>query len=222
MFLEWFRKAAEEPVWCFCQKGMTAGSTEAAILHRQTAEVGSFSATRTQYAVKGGRAMRVFATDGDHVGLLAEWFSLDAPYSVYTSFCCPVTEDRNCNVAGKNRLVFRAGGEGTKFFRLAGTVDGADGMEGSGLLLPDGFSAETLRFTPYSGLYGFGREHLAVFAMTRDQSDRIKGWHMEQGDGIEISAPDKCCRLRIVVGADGITLVDPVKDERGFFAYDIK
>ena len=54
----------------------------------------------------------------------------------------------------------------------------------------------------------------AVFALTEEQSDKVKGWHMESGDGIEITAPDKCCRARLLVEQDSVTFVDPPVNER--------
>lgn len=220
VFLKWFQEAAEHPVWRFCAKGISPEHADPLLLRQQNERCGAFVVTKNEYGFDGGRAVRIFATDGKHVGVLAEWFLLDDSRSVYTSFHCPITSDINCNVVGKNRLVFRSADEGAKLFRLVAMVDGADAMEGSGLLLPDGFfDSNTMRFTPYSGLYGFGREHLSIFAMTQERRDKVKGWHMENGDGIEISAPDKSCRVRIYAERDKLMLVDPVTGEHLTFMY---
>lgn len=220
MFLERFADDVAYPVWRFRTKNGAEEKALPVIVSAETRICGGFTVTKNEYTVSGGRATRVFATDGQHVSVLAEHLILDEPRSVYTSFCVPAGKEMNCNVADKNRLVLRSEGLGAKLFRLANALDGTDIMEKNGLLLPDGFSDGMVRITLYSGLYGFGCRHLAVFGLAEEQSDKIKGWHMERGDGIEISAPDKECRVRIYAVADRLTLVDPHTLERVTFLYN--
>lgn len=208
MFLERFDDAAMHPAWRFREKTGKEETVTPVAVSIDTRICGAFAVTRTAYSVPGGRAIRFLATDKKHISALVEWVSLDAPRSLYTSFFIPANKDLNCNVANKNRLVLRSEENGAKLFRLFGTVDGADFMEGSGLLLPDGFSNDMMRITPYSGLYGFGCRHLSAFAMTEDLSDCIKGWHMEGGVKTEITAPDKTCLARIELNEECVTFTD--------------
>ena len=212
MFLKAFCDAAARPVWRFREKNGVTSCASPSVLLNETTRLGGFSVTRTAYAVKGGKAIRVLVHDGAQIGAIVESMILEAPRCVYTTFSIPQSRELNCNVASKSRLVLRAGGRGAKLFRLANQVDGADMMEGCGLLLPDGVTAAEVGITPYSGMYAFGCRHRSVFAMTVDEADKIKGWHMEGKETMEISAPDKSCRLRISVKDEGITLTDPMHD----------
>lgn len=208
MFLERFDDAAAHPVWRFREKNGNEETVTPIPVFKDSRTCGEFTVTQTAYTVPGGRAIRVFATDSKHISALVEWIALDAPRSVYTTFSIPVSKELNCNVANKNRLVLRAEGNGAKLFRLFGTVDGADFMDGSGLLIPDGFCNDMMQITPYSGLYGFGCRHVSAFAMTEDLSNCIKGWHMEGGEKTEITAPDKTRLARIELNEESVTFTD--------------
>ena len=85
-------------------------------------------------------------------------------------------------------------------------------MESGGLLLPDGFQGGVMNLSAYSGIKTFGCHHLSIYAMTEDGNDRIPGWHMEGKETLEITAPDKSCRLRLSVEDERITLTDPMQD----------
>lgn len=210
MFLKRFADAAAYPVWRFRTK---SGAEEAAlpvVASTETKVCGGFTVTKTEYAVSGGRATRVLITDGQQIAVVVDRLSLTEPRSVYTTFSAPQEKDLTCNVANRSRLVLRSAERGAKLFRLWQTVDGADGMDSAGLLLPDGFSDGAIRLAFYSGLYSFGRDHLSVFGLAEEQSDKVKGWHMEQGEGIEITAPDKSCRLRLLVDGNTVTVIDPL------------
>ena len=212
MFLERF--VHDAPVWRFrTKKGVEVLALPVKALEK-TKTCGSFSVTKTEYTVSGGRATRVLVTDGQQIALVVDRLSLAEPNSVYTTFFVPQEKDLTCNVANRNRLVLRSAGRGAKFFRLWQAVDETDGMDAAGLLLPDGFSEGAIRLAFYSGLYSFGREHLTAFALVEEQGDKVKDWHMEQGEGIEITAPDKSCRLRLFVEQSGAILVDPLTDDR--------
>lgn len=212
MFLKAFCDAAARPVWRLREKSGGEMAACTSVLAEEGLKLGAFSVVKRSYAIEGGRALRVLITDGAQIGAIVESMILEAPRCVYTTFSIPQSRDLNCNVASKSRLVLRAGGRGAKLFRLANQVDGADMMEGCGLLLPDGVTAAEVGITPYSGMYAFGYRHRSVFAMTVDEADKIKGWHMEGKETMEISAPDKSCRLRISVKDEGIMLTDPMHD----------
>lgn len=212
MFLKAFCGAAARPVWRLREKSGGEMAACTSVLAEEGLKLGAFSVVKRSYAIEGGRALRVLITDGAQIGAIVESMILEAPRCVYTTFSIPQSRDLNCNVASKSRLVLRAGGRGAKLFRLANQVDGTDMMEGCGLLLPDGVTADEVGITPYSGMYAFGCRHRSVFAVTVDEADRIKGWHMEGKETMEISAPDKSCRLRISVKDEGITLTDPMHD----------
>ncbi|MBR4873740.1 MAG: hypothetical protein IKV00_07875 [Clostridia bacterium] len=220
MFLGAFCDAAERPAWRFREKNGATQDANPSILVREASRLGGFSVTRTEYMVTGGRAVRLLVSDGAQIAAIVDAISLDAPRCVYTPFSMPQTDDLSCNVASKSRLVLRAGGRGAKLFRMTNRVDGADLMDGCGLLLPDGFAAGTLRITPYSGLYAFGCRHLSVFALAEAADEKIKGWHMEGADVIEITAPDKRCRLRISLDEAGVTLNDPFAEAAKTVAID--
>lgn len=212
MFFGAFCDAGACPAWRFREKNGATQDANPSILAREASRLGGFSVTRTEYMVTGGRAVRLLVSDGARIAAIVDAISLDAPRCVYTPFSMPQTDDLSCNVASKSRLVLREGGRGAKLFRMTNRVDGADLMDGCGLLLPDGFAAGTLRITPYSGLYAFGCRHLSVFALTEEVEEKIKGWHMEGDDVMEIAAPDKSCRLRISLDVTGVTLTDPNSD----------
>ncbi len=212
MFLKAFCDAAERPVWRLREKSGGEIAACPSVLAKDGMRLGEFSVAKHSYAIEGGRALRVLITDGAQIGVIVENMILETPRCVYTTFSVPRSEDLNCNVASKSRLVLRAGGRGAKLFRLANQVDGTDMMEGCGLLLPDGVTADAVGITPYSGMYAFGCRHLSVFAMAVEAEDKIKGWHMEGKETIEISAPDKSCRLRLLLGENSVTLMDPVLD----------
>ena len=220
MFLSSFCDAGACPAWRFREKNGATQDANPSSLARETSRLGEFSVTRTEYAVVGGRAMRLLVSDGAQIAAIVDTIVLDSPRAVYTPFSMPQTDDLSCNVASKSRLVLRAGGRGAKLFRLANRVDGADLMDGCGLLLPDGFAAGVVRVTPYSGLYAFGCRHLSIFALAEDADEKIKGWHMEGADVMEITAPDKQCRLRMSLDATGVTLTDPLAEVTATVAFD--
>ena len=221
MFLKAFCDAAARPVWRLREKSGGEMAACTSVLAEEGLKLGAFSVVKRSYAIEGGRALRVLITDGARIGAIVESMILEAPRCVYTTFSVPQSRDLNCNVASKSRLVLRAGGRGAKLFRLANQVDGADMMEGCGLLLPDGVTADEVGITPYSGMYAFGCRHLSVFAMTVDAADKIKGWHMEGKETMEISAPDKSCRLRILMEENHVTLMDPVLGDTAAVSLDL-
>lgn len=210
MFLEYFKKAAERAQWRFREKGGSDRITEPLTVESKETACGKFSVTKTVYRVEKDRISRIFVTDGDQLSVLVEGMIFNQPTCAYTSFSLPLAEDLSCNVAGKNRLVFRSKGFGAKLFRVFHSVDGEDAMENGGLLLPDGFQSGLMNFSAYSGIKTFGCRHVSAYAMTEDGSDRIPGWHMEGKGTVEITAPDKSCRLRLVLDEMSVTLDDPV------------
>ena len=210
MFLEYFKKTAEEPRWRFRVRCGSDRIVEPLLIASKKTSCGQFSVTETVYRVDEDGISRAFVTDGRQLSVLIEKMTFDQPTCAYTTFSLPLADDLSCNVAGKSRLVVRSKGFGAKLFRVFHSVDGEDAMENGGLLLPDGFQGGLMNFSAYSGIKTFGCRHVSAYAMTEDGSDRIPGWHMEGKGTVEITAPDKSCRLRLVLDETSVTLDDPV------------
>ena len=175
------------PAWYFREKGV--GDTPAAPekLSEESLALGAYTVTRTRYAVAGGSAERIVATDGREVAVVIERITLDEKRAVYTPITLPARENLSCNVVSRDRLVLRAD-TGAKLVRVGAYIDGKP-TEGAGLLLPDGLGEDTLRFSFYSGLYGYGKRHLCAYAVCEDSLENIIYWHIEPEGGATVVSP---------------------------------
>lgn len=190
------------PAWYFREKGV--GDTPACPREekRESVTLDGFTVTKTVYTVTGGRAVRVSAS-GAQVAAVVDFITLDESRAVYTPFSLPPWENLNINVVSRDRLVLRAD-TGAKLFRIASLLDGKP-TEGAGLLLPDGFLEGQMRFSYYSGLYGYGRRHVCGYAVCEDTLQDIIYWHIEgEGESV-ISDATHAPRLTVKIGDDSVT-----------------
>ncbi len=192
------------PAWYFRKKGV--GDTPAAPREEgsESTVLGAYTVTRTRYTVAGGRATRTTVSDGREVALVVDSITLDESRAVYTPIALPMKENLSCNVVSRDRLVLRAE-TGAKLFRIGSTIDGKP-TEGAGLLLPDGLGEGSLRFSFYSGLYGYGKRHTAAYAVCEDSLANIIYWHIE-GDGTTVvSDTTHTPRIALSLGEGSFTL----------------
>ena len=200
MFLQMFEKSFENPIWKLRSgKNMPVEDVKAVSTTSQDTNCGILNSRVINFSFKECKAKRIYIGDGKNFAVFAEHFTFDEKQCVYTSFEMPVREDLECNVANKNRLVFRTNDTGSKLFRIISLTDGENTIENSGLLMPDGFFDNALmRVTPYSGLYVFGTEQLSLFVMVESRPDLIGAWHIEYKNGLfEISDQNKICRFYV-------------------------
>lgn len=192
------------PAWYFREKGAADTQADPCALARETTALGAYTVTKTTYTVTGGRARRVVATNGKSVALAVDFITLDESRAVYTPFALPLLPNLSANVVSRDRLVLRAD-TGAKLFRIGSRIDGKP-TEGAGLLLPDGIGEGKLRFSFYSGLYGYGRRHVAAYAACEDRLENIIYWHIEGTDTTVISDTAHTPRLSITLTDGGVTL----------------
>lgn len=205
MFLE---ALCAPPAWYFREKGVGDTPANARETAKKAVTLGGITVTKTTYAVTGGQAVR-FTITGEAIAAAVDFITLDEGRAVYTPFFLPLTEKLNINVVSRDRLVLRAD-TGAKFFRVASRIDNQP-TEGAGLLLPDGFGEGKMRFSFYSGLYGYGRRHTAAYAACEDALDGIIYWHIEGEDEIILSDTTHAPRLSLKIGEDSVTVTTPTE-----------
>lgn len=190
------------PAWYFREKGVGDTPAAAREVAKECATLDGITLEKTTYTVTGGRAVR-FVAKGAQAAAVVDFITLTESRAVYTPFFLPTAEKLNANVVSRDRLVLRAD-TGAKLFRIASRIDGKN-TEGAGLLLPDGFSEGKMRFSFYSGLYGYGRRHVSAFAVCEDSLQDIIYWHIEGEEASVISDATHAPRLTVKIGDDSVT-----------------
>ena len=210
MLQDFFKAAGSDLLFRSREKGQKDAALPVSVTDRVTKEQGPFHAVTTRFSFAGGKGERTVVTDGEHVAFLTDRFLFGEPRCLYTSFDLPAGDGFFCNVADKNRLVFRDRATGIKFFRLLSATDNEDALEKNGLLMPDRrLLPGAIRVTAYAGLYRFGLEQTDHYIFVHAPENEIRAWHIKTNDGYEVSDPNKVCRFRIRADRGAVTLSIP-------------
>lgn len=128
-----------------------------------------------------GSFKRLRLQAGENVSFLLDHIVTGEKVCVYTDFSLENKKGELwCNVADKNKLVFREGETAMKHFRLGCRLDGLDVTSSAGLLMPSKIGTNREFFyAMYEGLHGFGQEHISCFGCCRADSERILKWHLK-------------------------------------------
>lgn len=163
---------------------------------------GSIKVTVKQFADKASyvTAKRFEIAVGDDAIFILDKLSSQIPVMVKTRFWIKGGLDLRCNIAEKNKLVLRNGGDAAKFFRLLYQADGNDWLNTAGLMLPNRFSESgDMGISFYSGLHHVAKEHTVLYGICSDTEQNIARWHFLNENGFIVRPSSQVGGYRIVL-----------------------